>query len=606
MSIAVLIEVFDETRRLAIAGSAVAPGDFRLKKLIPLLEKSGEKAPVFTKVAQAVSAVVGSNEKNAAPALLELTALVCAILYTQGESGMAGEMKPLETVDLGQQTTQASARILKPLLEALSTTGSGRMELIKDAQERGTFKDLRLVKPALKGLDDPYPEVGQFLAAQVLPHYGRAILPELKAKLDIKGKAGHLHRLQLLHTLDPEGSREIVQLVLGEGSKEMKVAAIDCLGTSEGDLVYLLEQSRAKAKDVRAAALRALTAASASTNDVIVALKKAVSGEDLELIISRVRSTKLLEIRQFVVEQAEAAAAKALKANDKAEQGKTIHRLQQLVACLEGRADGEAEAFLLKCFENRKKFEAIKSDPAGADLNDSVAHVMSLGGTKLQKQLAGQAKLLSGLSLRPAIMAARATMSPAAFFEEFNSLLKGWAEKRTKKNGDEFDRAQALIQVLTSSSYDAHWIYRPTFGYERRPAAAGQEALPAIDPRWLDAAVAAGAGELVCALARPGHAGANQFLSEMLNEAKKPHEAQAVLQTMVKVEHPGAVDALIDALKKLAKDSSHYYLGYWYGPMIAELPKSAAARLDEAMATFPEKMVDQLMDSVAALRNKPD
>ena len=60
MSIPVLIEVYDEMRRLAIAGSAVAPGDFRLKKLIPPLEKSGEKAPVFAKVAQAATAVVES------------------------------------------------------------------------------------------------------------------------------------------------------------------------------------------------------------------------------------------------------------------------------------------------------------------------------------------------------------------------------------------------------------------------------------------------------------------------------------------------------------------------------------------------------------------
>ena len=44
-------------RRLAIAGSAVAPGDFRLKKLVQPLEKSGEKAPVFARVGQAVQAV---------------------------------------------------------------------------------------------------------------------------------------------------------------------------------------------------------------------------------------------------------------------------------------------------------------------------------------------------------------------------------------------------------------------------------------------------------------------------------------------------------------------------------------------------------------------
>src|SRR5688572_2070011 len=156
MSLSVLVQVYDEMRRLAIAGSAVAPGDFRLKKLIPPLEKSGEKAPVFAKVAQAVQAVVDSNDKTASTALLDLTTLVNAILYTQGETGIAGELEPLETVDLGGQATQASARVLKPLLEALQTTGSGRIELVRDAYDRGTFKDLRLVKPALRALDDPY------------------------------------------------------------------------------------------------------------------------------------------------------------------------------------------------------------------------------------------------------------------------------------------------------------------------------------------------------------------------------------------------------------------------------------------------------------------
>src|SRR5690349_5541763 len=107
MSIPVLIEVYDEMRRLAIAGSAVAPGDFRLKKLIAPLEKSGEKAPVFAKVAQAAQAVVDSNEKTAAGALLDLTTLVNAILYTQGETGAPGEIKALETTDLGQDSTQA-------------------------------------------------------------------------------------------------------------------------------------------------------------------------------------------------------------------------------------------------------------------------------------------------------------------------------------------------------------------------------------------------------------------------------------------------------------------------------------------------------------------
>ena len=291
MSISVSVQVYDETRRLAIAGSAAAAGDFRLKKLIGPLETSGQKAPVFARVAQAVQAVVDSNEKTASSALLELATLVNAILYTQGETGIAGDLKPLETTDLGGHATQASARILKPLLEALSSTGSGRLELIRDAHEHGTFRDLRLVRPALMALDDPYPEIGQLMADKVLPLYGKAILPDLRATLDIKGRSGHLHRLKLMHRLDPTGSRDLVQQALNDGSKEMRVAAVECLGTSGEDLVCLLEQARSRATDVRAAALRALSAAGTTAKEVVAALKKAIDGSDLALIIDRVKQT---------------------------------------------------------------------------------------------------------------------------------------------------------------------------------------------------------------------------------------------------------------------------------------------------------------------------
>ncbi|HTN75587.1 MAG TPA: hypothetical protein VL096_10085, partial [Pirellulaceae bacterium] len=99
MSIAVLTQVYDETRRLAIAGSNLASGDFRLKKLAAPLEAAAAKAPVFGKVAEAINALVASNTQNSASALLELSTLVSAVLYTQGETGLAGELGPIETTD---------------------------------------------------------------------------------------------------------------------------------------------------------------------------------------------------------------------------------------------------------------------------------------------------------------------------------------------------------------------------------------------------------------------------------------------------------------------------------------------------------------------------
>jgi hypothetical protein len=604
MSIPTLIAVYDEMRRLAIAGSAVAAGDFRLKKLIPPLEKSGEKAPVFAKVAQAVTAVVDSSEKTASAALLELTTLVNAILYTQGETGIAGDLLPLETIDLGGQSRQMSARILKPLLEALRSTGSGRMELIRDAFEQGTFTDLRLVKPALYAIDDPYSEIGKFMAERVLPLYGKAILPELRAKLDIKGRAGHVHRLQLMHQLDAEASRDVIRLALAEGSKEIRVAAIECLGGSSEDVAFLLEQSQAKATNVRVAALRALAASGAMSAEVIRTLKDVIDSLEIASVIDAIRKSPLPEIHNYVLAQADAVFAELLQIKNKDHQGVAVTRLQHLVACLDERTDTKAEPFLLKVFEHAGKLEAIKSEPSGTDLNELIARVLARGTMKMQKALVASHKTLKGGSLPPAMFAARIIMAPAAFYDEFNGLLKAIPEKRTKKTSEEQDRATALLGVL--GSVEEQGFYRVRIGDIRYVPRQTDKPLQPLDPRWLDAAVSAGSVALVAELARPGHAAANRFLSEHIALVKEPYAAQHILRTMVRIGHPEAADTMIAMLKALAKQTTHYYAGYWYGRLIVELPKSSAAKFEELLPTLPDKMVDQLLESVMALKNKPD
>src|SRR5262245_14935369 len=115
MSIPVLTQVYDEMRRLAIAGSVVGGGDFGLRNLVAPLEQAAAKAPGFAKIADAVKAVVESNEKTSADALLDLTTLVNAILYTQGETGLAGEFKVIETTPFTHSEVQITARALKPV-----------------------------------------------------------------------------------------------------------------------------------------------------------------------------------------------------------------------------------------------------------------------------------------------------------------------------------------------------------------------------------------------------------------------------------------------------------------------------------------------------------
>src|SRR5437867_12267823 len=125
MILALIQESAKEVRRLASAGSPLAVGDFRLKKLIAPLEQAGAKVPVFAQVAKAIGDLVNGNETDSAARLLSLSTLLNAILYTQGQTGADADYRELEMFAGNCSSTRTTARVLKPLVEALTTTGSG-------------------------------------------------------------------------------------------------------------------------------------------------------------------------------------------------------------------------------------------------------------------------------------------------------------------------------------------------------------------------------------------------------------------------------------------------------------------------------------------------
>lgn len=607
MSIAVLTQVYDEVRRLSIAGAVVAPGDFRLKKLIAPLEQAGAKAPVFAKVGQAVQAVVESTEKTSAAALLELSTLINAILYTQGETGQAGDLKPVETVDLGPQTTQASARVLKPLLEALSDTGAGRLELVKDAIERGAFKDLRLVKPALNALDDKYPEISQLVGTKVLPLYGKAILPELKAKFDMKGKGGNLRRLALMHKLDPEGTRPIVKDTLENGSKELKVVAIQCLGTADEDLGYLLEQSKAKAKDVRAAALKAL--AKMDAEEALTTVSKAIDSADLQIAIYPVRQSQNQKLISYVTHRAEEALDALFKVKDKKESPKQVGRVQMLLYCLQGRTDKPTETLLLKMFGKRDEIAKIKGDPGGEDLNIQISRTLASGSKAMREAIVNVHSTLEGEHLKVALITARRIWTPAEVYKQFSPYLQ--MEKKGKKS-DTTSKRQAVCEVLVAGPYDHDWILRDTFvddgayGVDDDEEASQPKRIE-WDPRWLDLAVEAEEAEVVVQLAQPGHKGAQAFLRKEYDRLLKKndiHDLDDVLEALIRTNHPDSTDCLIEGIKKFTKGKQSWGL-YWIARQIPDLPPAEALpKLEALLPSLDEKVVDSMIGFMEELRSK--
>ncbi len=416
MSLAILSQVYDETRRLAIAGSAVAPGDFRLKKLIPALEQAGAKSPVFAKLAQSASALVESTDKTASTALLELGMLINSILYTQGESGVEGALEPIPSIDVGLSRTQTSAKLLKPLIEALTHTGSGRLETIRAAHEQGLFRDLRLIRPALQALDDGYSEIAEFIAREVLPIYGPALLPELEAQFNPKGKSGQPRRLQLMHKLDPERARPHVEAALEEGSKELRVAAIGCLGTSDKDLPFLLEQAKAKARDVREAALISL-----SRLDHVEAAKvliNEIDAKDLSTAIEALRTSQNEEVLSTLLHRAQAQLAliTAGKFKSSAEQAKAKEFFLTLLSCLHARTDKGSEKFHLDLAKSVEKLPVFKDE----DLLNTLACNLAYGTAAMKKLLCSQHANFNSGQMVSLLNAAIDVWQPEQVFEELS------------------------------------------------------------------------------------------------------------------------------------------------------------------------------------------
>ncbi|WP_165226491.1 HEAT repeat domain-containing protein [Aquisphaera insulae] len=603
MSIPALVQAYDEVRRLAIAGSMVAPGDFRLKKLVPPLEQAGTRAPVFAKVAEAVSRLVESKEQTSSAALLDLATLINSILYTQGETGLEGEISPLPTTEVGRPHSQASARTLKPLQEALTSRGEGRYEIIRDGINRGAFQDFRLLTPALAAIDDSYGELADLVADRVLPLYGAAILPDLEAGFDPKGRGGHVRRLLLMHQIDPGAARPHVLRSLEEGSQELRVAAIGCLGDSPDDLSFLLEQAKARAKDVRTAALKALGRSGA--DEAARTLCDAIRSDALALAVEPVRQSRRPAVTDFLLDEAELEFKALLegKEKDAKKLDKRNERMILLLRCLEGREDARSERILLAMFGDLDRLAGVNGTPSGKDVIERLMPVMAAGPPRVQAALIDAHATLPPEGIGPALKAARQTRTPAEVFAMFSPYLTARVNEKKRQLDPAWRKRETVVAefILPLRS--------------RRPEGFQAPDPATIDPRWLDLAVEIGRDDLVYAIATPGHAGAREFLTKRFREkfgkAAKQFELAEVLDAMIRCKHPEATDSMIELIKVLARGKSTYgYVGipYWIGHLIPQLPRvEALPKLEALLPTLPENMIDELLGHVTEMRQaEPD
>lgn len=611
MSIPVLQELHNEVRRLFIAGSGMAAGDMRLNKLLPQLRKLGESAPVLGRLADGVEQLVEAGTEQAPGKLLELGTLLHAVLYTQGRTEAKGSAEPIEAADTSC-FTQVPYRKLKPLLEALTQKGGGRLEVVRQGFEEKLFEDMRTLIPAIAALDDSFAELAEYMAQTVVPTLGVPALPLLKARLDLQGGKGDARRLQLIHRFAGAAERELLVQAAAEGSLDVRTGAIELLGEYPELEPIILQHADDKKKEVRRAALSALSRlmSDAAAERLLLAL----TDKDQEIAIEPIRQSayKRLTGRLLQVTEELLRGLEDSKPGDDA-----VPRLYAAVQCLDGKDDPAVSAFLQKLLGDKtfmSRDTGVVQDYAAQlllDMNRPEAH-----GFLLSLQKAWNRRFVAY-----SFQAAVRTLQPSEVFDRFagefaskksaagKELLRAMYEL-TEPLANPFDEygasdenngSSVSVAAGRSDIIDNGGGINDGYGRPRKPIS-----YDGWDPRWVDQFVDIDEEEFVWRLARRPDKKVVDFLLKKLESSPNFNKTRTVqlLAALFRLGYRGTPELLMDVLEKT--NAKHiYYLDRTQLLLLAQLPREYADRLEQvAKGLAYEGIQKQFLEAVEWLRAK--
>ncbi len=262
MNLNPLYELKERLESCMIAGLSLLSGDFRLVRAVEQMEPLSKASPVFQKIYTSAKTLCGTCE-NPADVLLDTLALVDAVLATQAAVGTAGEIRPLTVSDgaagMGGTYSNAPYSQLAPLIEALTTSGSGHYSQVVDTYERNPeiFSDYRLRSYLVKGLNAGYAELAERLE-EWLGQMDASFLSLLKQGFDPKGKKEMVRRIHVVEAIAGASENDWYLSLLDQAQKEVRVAAVLALRHSQENYEILQELVKTERGNGKKAALWAL------------------------------------------------------------------------------------------------------------------------------------------------------------------------------------------------------------------------------------------------------------------------------------------------------------------------------------------------------------
>ena len=453
----------------------------------------------------------------------------------------------------------------------------------------------------------------------------------MKDTYDYEGKGGHARRLRLMHKLDPAGTREAVMHAFEHGSKEVKVAAIACLGGSKSDLPILLEQAKVRNRDVRAAALEAL--ANFSDAEAVEVLKEALRGNDIDLAVAPVRANRSPKLLAYVLDEARARIDALLAPGDPPAKKKTakkktpataakktakkaidleLKRLGKFLQCLSGKKDKKAESFLVDLFARRDEFyQVIGVDVGGAQLVAEVSNLLlAIGSNPALDALAAASTDLRPEYLANSFFATALRNTPKLVYDKFSPHLIGALSgeittAKVKKQYTEIQRENhdVLTAVIEGDAYQM--AYNSFGGWDCFHQRENLRKSIKWDKRWMDLVLEQDNIDAVLALSAtfPKHPKLARTMKKRLGSEKGSWKCGRFLEVLIGLGDPEATDLLIDVIRKGSK-SKRFFYGDFYYELIEQLPKSSAPKIEALIKELPEQYADEVLPYLVDLQGK--
>lgn len=259
MDLTPVYELRDRLRAGIIAGTALAAEDFRLARALEGIAPLEKASPVFARLGQLTRSALAPDCPDRAGAVLDAITLCDAVLTTQAAVAVPGELAPLPARKGGKAVTNLPYSVVAPLVEALTTSGSGHFSMVQEtlANRADLLEDHRVREAMVKALGASYGELAD-LAQRYLMEQDESLLPLLMEGFDPAGKKEMARRMQVIEAIAGAKMNDWYLEQLPLAKKGVKGALIYALRHDTKNLDRLLELAEKEKGDNKALAMWAL------------------------------------------------------------------------------------------------------------------------------------------------------------------------------------------------------------------------------------------------------------------------------------------------------------------------------------------------------------